>query len=462
MGWGAALYALACLMLLAYGLARLGACKGDVFVVGAILLRGRPDRAVRLLSGALHPCLRGARQRRQLRALAVRGRSCSAPSIWGLDCVSGARSCGVAWNTVAEAILVGVLTTLLGLAFALVALRTRLPMKPLLRVLSILPIITPPFVIGLALILLFGRAGIVTIWLADLFDIPRSRWIYGMPGITIAQVLAFTPIAMLVLLGVLQGVAPSLEEASQTLRASRWHTFRTVTWPLIRPGLANAFLIGFIESMADFANPLVIGGNFNVLSTDIFFAVVGASHDQGRAAVLAIVLLAFTLTAFLRAALLARPAQLRDRRRQGRRRHSARRCRPACARPATPSIVPWLRADDRGLRHDPGRRLRRLDRPRQHADAGILLTAFSIETRRRRLVPLRLGVELVHRHHRGRADRHAVHRGARHPDRVAAGPPALPRPRARFEFLAMMSFAIPGTVIGVSYILAFNVPPVSS
>ena len=55
----------------------------------------------------------------------------------------------------------------------------------------------------------------------------------------------------------------------------------------------------FIESMADFANPLVIGGNFNVLSTDIFFAVVGASHDQGRAAVLAIVLLAFTLTAFL-------------------------------------------------------------------------------------------------------------------------------------------------------------------
>ena len=213
--------------------------------------------------------------------------------------MSGDRSCGVAWNTVAEATLVGVLTTFLGLAFALVALRTRMPMKPLLRVLSILPIITPPFVIGLALILLFGRAGMVTVWIGNLFDIPRSRWIYGIPGITIAQVLAFTPIAMLVLLGVLQGVAPSLEEASQTLRASPWRTFRTITWPLIRPGLANAFLIGFIESMADFANPLVIGGNFNVLSTDIFFAVVGASHDQGRAAVLAIVLLAFTLTAFL-------------------------------------------------------------------------------------------------------------------------------------------------------------------
>ena len=98
----------------------------------------------------------------------------------------------------ALAMLVGLLTTLLGLAFALVANRTRLPLKPLLRALSILPIITPPFVIGLALILLFGRAGMVTIWLADVLDIPRSRWIYGMPGITIAQVLAFTPIAFLV------------------------------------------------------------------------------------------------------------------------------------------------------------------------------------------------------------------------------------------------------------------------
>ena len=66
----------------------------------------------------------------------------------------------------------------------------------------------------------------------------------------------------------------------------------------MRPGLANAFLLGFIESMADFGNPLVLGGNFNVLSTDIFFAIVGAQYDQGRAAVLAMVLLFFTLSAF--------------------------------------------------------------------------------------------------------------------------------------------------------------------
>ena len=66
----------------------------------------------------------------------------------------------------------------------------------------------------------------------------------------------------------------------------------------MRPGLANAFLLGFIESMADFGNPLVLGGNFDVLSTEIFFAIVGAQYDQGRAAVLAMVLLFFTLSAF--------------------------------------------------------------------------------------------------------------------------------------------------------------------
>ena len=121
-----------------------------------------------------------------------------------------------------------------------------------------------------------------------------------MPGVLIAQLLAFTPIAFLVLIGVVQGISPSLEEAAQTLRARRWTVFVTVSLPLIRPGLANAFLLGFVESMADFGNPLVLGGNFDVLSTKIFFAVVGAAHDQSRAAVLSIILLAFTLARVLR------------------------------------------------------------------------------------------------------------------------------------------------------------------
>jgi iron(III) transport system permease protein len=119
-----------------------------------------------------------------------------------------------------------------------------------------------------------------------------------LPGIVLAQTLAYTPIAFLVLIGVVESISPSLEEAGQTLRAKPLQVFETISLPLMRPGLANAFLLGFIESMVDFGNPLVLGGNYDVLSTEIFFAIVGAQYDQGKAAVLAIVLLSFTLLAF--------------------------------------------------------------------------------------------------------------------------------------------------------------------
>ncbi len=111
--------------------------------------------------------------------------------------------------------------------------------------------------------------------------------------------LSFTPIAFLVLIGVVEGVSPSIEEASQTLDATAWQTFHRVSLPLMRPGLANAFLLGFIESVADFGNPLVLGGNFNVLSTEIYYAIVGTVADPAKAGILSITLLSMTLVAFL-------------------------------------------------------------------------------------------------------------------------------------------------------------------
>src|SRR5439155_1436636 len=95
------------------------------------------------------------------------------------------------------------------------------------------------------------------------------------------------------------GISPALEEAAQTLRASPMRTFGTITLPLMAPGFANAFLIVFIESLADFGNPLLLGGNLEVLSTAIYFAVVGVQQDPGRASVLAVILLAFSLGLFL-------------------------------------------------------------------------------------------------------------------------------------------------------------------
>ncbi len=297
MGYGALALGLSYLMLLSCALAAQGFCRGDLFVVASIAL------VVALIALFVFfpvlTILSSALQDNQGNwAPALFAEKFFDASIWGLGCITGGVSCGVAWNTVFLGIAVGAGTTILGCAFALIAVRTNFRLKGLLRVLTVLPIITPPFVIGLALILLLGRAGVVSTLLYDWFGIPRTRWIYGFPGVFLAQMLAFTPIAFLVLIGVVQGIAPSLEEASQTLRASRWKTFRTVTWPLMRPGVANAFLLGFIESLADFGNPLVLGGNYEVLSTKIFFAVVGAANDQGKAAVLAIVLLGFTLAAF--------------------------------------------------------------------------------------------------------------------------------------------------------------------
>ncbi len=297
-GAGAVLACLSFILIFSFGLAERGVMKGDAFVVASIAILvalvatfvfypvlSMFIGSVQDFDGSFNPDgfienIQGA-------------------SIWSLDCVIGGNRCGVAWRTLWLAIMTAAGSTTLGLAFALVASRTGFPFKKGLRLLTILPIITPPFVIGLALILLFGRTGVATQAFASLFGLEPSRWLYGLTGIWIAQVLSFTPITFLILIGVVEGVSPSMEEASQTLRAGRWRTFYRVSLPLMAPGIANAFLISFIESMADFGNPMVLGGSHGVLSTEIFFAVVGSQTDSSRAAVLAIVLLCFTLTAFL-------------------------------------------------------------------------------------------------------------------------------------------------------------------
>jgi iron(III) transport system permease protein len=339
-----------------------------------------------------------------------------------------------------------------------VAQRTRFPFPRLFKVLAVLPVITPPFVIGLALILLFGRAGMVTTLLNDWFGLPRSRWLYGMPGLTIAQLLAFTPISYLVLLGVLQGVSPSMEEASQTLRSGPWRTFRHVTWPLIRPGLANAFLIAFIESLADFGNPMMIGGNFRVLSTSVYFAVVGAAQDQGQAAVLAIVLLSFSLSAFLLQRLwIGRKSYVTV---SGKGDSGLPGPLPAPLRILCyTAVLPWIvltvavygiimiggfvstvgSDNTLTLKHFlTAFAIGDSDHGWYLAGSAWNSLITTLEVALLAMVPTAaLGILTAYLLNR----------------QSFAG-------RGAFEFLTMMSFAIPGTVIGISYILAFNSGPI--
>jgi iron(III) transport system permease protein len=296
-GWGAAIALTALTVAFARAIARRGVFAGDPAVATIVVVI-----AVLLVIFIFYPVAKSLfaalfdAQGRFSPAIAAQ--RLFTQDIWGLGCFGGGTRCGVAINSAILATIVGVLSTLLGLVFALVVQRGGKRYSGILRLMSILPIVTPPFVIALALVVLFGRTGLVTGWLDACCGIPRSRWIYGLPGVTLAQLLTFSPIAFMILYGALSAISPALEEAAQTLRGSRGRVFRTVTWPLLRPALANAFLLGFVESLADFGNPIVLAGNYEVLSTKIFFAVAGAQHDPGRAAALAMVLLALTMLAF--------------------------------------------------------------------------------------------------------------------------------------------------------------------
>lgn len=201
---------------------------------------------------------------------------------------------GAVRNSVLLALIVGTVSTALAFLFALLAERSSLPTRRLLGPVSILPIITPPFLLGLAMIYLFGRQGFITHTVLGLSTTAFS----GLLGLSIAQILAYTPIAFLLLQGVVRAMDVALEEASETLGASRWHTLRTVIWPLARPGIANAFLLTVIESLADFGNPVVIGGGKPYLATEVFYAIIGR-FNPNEAAVFGVVLLGMTLAIFL-------------------------------------------------------------------------------------------------------------------------------------------------------------------
>ncbi|GAB4214282.1 MAG: iron ABC transporter permease [Rhodoferax sp.] len=457
-GIGAFIALLALVMLTAFGVARRGYFKGDLFIAASVL--GCSVLLLLFIAFPVTMALYGAFLNEEGHwALSAIFERIGHERVWGLSCLAGGIRCGVAWNTLFLALLTATGTVIMGTMMALLAERSAGPrVQTPLRVIALLPIITPPFVVGLGLILLFGRAGVVNQFLEYAFGMPPTRWFYGLFGIWIAQLFAFTPIAFMIMRGVVQGVAPSMEEAAQTLRASRTKTFLTVTLPLLKPGLANAFLVGFIESIADFGNPIVVGGQYSVLSTDIFFAIVGAQYDQGKAASLALILTMFALAIFaLQRGLLGKqnyttvsgkgdagiPMALPD---------GVRRVLNTVVYPWLAfTVVVYLFAFAGGFVQTWGR------------DYTLTLahfkTAFGLEWGQFGLVwagtawnSFFTTVKLA---------------GLAAPMTAAVGlliAYLLARTEFRgqgwFEFVALLAFAIPGTVLGVSYILAFNVPPV--
>ncbi len=199
-------------------------------------------------------------------------------------------------NTLKVGFLVGILSTIVGLLFAYVEVYVKMWkfVGGLFKVVSMLPVVSPPFVLSLSMIMLFGKAGIITYFLLGMED----NSVYGFWGIVIVQTLTFFPVCYMMLKGLLKNIDPSLEEAARDMGASRWKVFATVTFPLLLPGLGNAFLVTFIESIADFANPMIIGGSYDTLATTIYLQITGAYDKQGAAA-MAVVLLCITLGMFI-------------------------------------------------------------------------------------------------------------------------------------------------------------------
>ena len=205
------------------------------------------------------------------------------------------------YNSIILGLCVAVIGTFIGFIFAYAVTKTNIPFKRFFQAAATLPIISPPFVIALSAILLFGRNGLVTrkIFLDALgINLYSAGFdIYGLTGLVIVETLAYFPTAFLLLVGVLSSIDPALENAAHSLGASRGKSLRSVTLPLALPGIAGSMLLLFIESMADFGNPLILSGRFNVLSVQAYLQITGNDNLPGGSA-LAIVLLVPSLAAY--------------------------------------------------------------------------------------------------------------------------------------------------------------------
>jgi len=198
------------------------------------------------------------------------------------------------WNTILLAMIVALLSILVGFSSAFFLAETSLSIKSIFQAILLIPLISPSLIWGLSTIQLFGRAGLITNGLLGL----RTNAIYGLPGLIISQTLSAAPLAYMIFASMLENMNPTLEEAASSLGASPRTIFSTITVPLLRPGFAQSFLVGFIYSVADIGAPAILGGDYGVLSKAIYLRIIGMYDLQGGAA-LAVGLLIVALGAFL-------------------------------------------------------------------------------------------------------------------------------------------------------------------
>ncbi|MCX7774830.1 MAG: iron ABC transporter permease [Spirochaetaceae bacterium] len=198
------------------------------------------------------------------------------------------------FNSLMMSTLTAVIGTFIGFVFAFAVTRARVPLARFFNTIAVIPIVSPPFIGALAIIMLFGNNGLITWNLLRIQNFP----IYGFNGLLLAQVVTFFPVAYLTLKGVLESMNPILEDAAMDLGGTRWKVFRKVTLPLAFPGIAGSVLLLFVETLADFGNPLILAGSkFPVLSVQAYLQIVGM-YDLPKGAAISVLLLVPSLLAF--------------------------------------------------------------------------------------------------------------------------------------------------------------------
>lgn len=200
-------------------------------------------------------------------------------------------------NSLYVAIASTLIAVFLGFIFAYGITRTAMPGKNLFRTLGMLPLYIPPLAHAIGLIYLFGNQGIVTTGFFDRF----SGWdinLYGANGIIIGEVLYCFPQALVILITALSLTDARLYEAAEVLRTPKWRTFLTVTIPSVKYGLISAIFVCFTLAFTDFGVPKVVGGDFNVLATDIYKQVIG-QQNFSMGATISVFLLVPTVIAFV-------------------------------------------------------------------------------------------------------------------------------------------------------------------
>ncbi|HHT04604.1 MAG TPA: iron ABC transporter permease [Bacteroidales bacterium] len=199
------------------------------------------------------------------------------------------------FNSLVMALLTATIGSAIGFVFAYALTRAKIPGQRFFNIIATIPIISPPFIGALAIIMLFGRNGFIS---STILRLPNAN-IYGFKGLLLAQVITFFPVAYITMRGVLESISPTLEDAAMDLGGNRFKIFYKVTLPLAIPGLASSMLVLFVESLADFGNPMILAGSeFPILSVQAFLEITGM-YNLGKGSALAFILLIPSLSAYI-------------------------------------------------------------------------------------------------------------------------------------------------------------------